>query len=347
MDLCKIEYFALTMLFIACHAFADGMDGEFKGSRFYPKAQAYMVINAKFDDLDKVPIDVRGVPVILRGSKIYFTENYFTLKDINSGSTIVVSSCFEQVGNSLIIKPAGRLVDYIGKQLILNNVDGHWMMPYGDRIQMKLNEIPLPDDFDSTKKRFDLSHNLYLSKGYGRNRDCKPDKVEGIQLNNKIVKLIYEDLGQEKVIEDGMLDPDTPIRSGSMSYENRITLDETIRIGRCQGSLLIWRYAMGKYDWYQNEKSFFYLISALIGKHESEKHFCHKIKDLKKVYMENISEPYDVKEKPGKPKFRFSRWVGDYGVVVRHGRSKRDFFITGIDSETLRISEIPFDVETK
>lgn len=347
MNLCKIEYLALSLLFIAYHVFADGMNGEFKGTRFYPKAQAYMVVNAKFDDLDKVPVDVRGVPAILRGSKIYFTENYFTLMDINSGSTIVVSSCFEQVGSSLIVKPAGRLADYMGKQLILNNVDEHWLMTYGDRLQMKLKQIPLPDDFDSTKKRFDLSHNLFLSKSYGRYSDCKPDKVEGIQLNNKNIKLIYEDLGQEEVIEDGMLDPDTPIRSGSMSYENKITLDETITIGSCQGSLLLWRYAMGKYDSYRNEKSYFYLISILVGKRESEKKYCHKIKGLKKVYMENISEPYDVIGKPGRPKFRFSRWVGDYGVVVRHGRSKRDFFITGIDSDTLRIREIPFDTETK
>jgi hypothetical protein len=143
MDLYKIGYLALTLLFIAFHTFADGMDGEVKGSRFYPKAQAYMVDNAKFDDLDKVPIDLRGVPVILRGSTIYFTENYFTLKDINSGSTIVVSSCFEQVGDSLVIKPAGRLADYMGKQLILNKVGGHWMMPYGDGIQMKLKKTIL------------------------------------------------------------------------------------------------------------------------------------------------------------------------------------------------------------
>lgn len=347
MDLYKIGYLALTLLFIAFHTFADGMDGEVKGSRFYPKAQAYMVDNAKFDDLDKVPIDLRGVPVILRGSTIYFTENYFTLKDINSGSTIVVSSCFEQVGDSLVIKPAGRLADYMGKQLILNKVGGHWMMPYGDGIQMKLKKIPLPDDFSSIKKQFDLSHNSYISKGYSRNRDCKPDKVEGIRLNNKSIKLVYEDLGQEKVIEDGMLDPDTPINSGSMSYENRITLDEPIKIGRCQGNFLIWRYAYGRYDSYRNEKSFFYLISALAGKHESEKEICYKIKELKKVYMENIADPYNVKEYPEKPKFRFSRWVGDYGVVVRDSMSKRDFFITGIDSDTLRISEIPFDVETK
>lgn len=102
-------FFVIMLPFLSPQAFSNGMIGESKDSHFYPSPQAYKVVAAKFNDINKVPIDLRGIPAILRGSTIVFTEKYFTLKNINSGSTTVIGSCFEQIGNVLIVRPIRRL----------------------------------------------------------------------------------------------------------------------------------------------------------------------------------------------------------------------------------------------
>ena len=84
-----------------------------------------------------------------------------------------------------------------------------------------------------------------------------------------------------------------------------------------------------------------------MGENRPDNKLCLKIKDLKKVYMDDISTPYSVSEKYRDASFRFFRWDGDNGLVVRHIRSKRDFLLSDIDLENIQISEIPYQVDEK
>ncbi len=342
----KIILFVVLLL-VSLSVAAEGIDGQSKDSYFFPKSQAYQIINAKFDGISKIPRDLRGIPTILRGSTIFFTEKYFTLKSINSGATKVVGSCFEKIGNLLIIRPAGRFTKSVGKELLLWEIDDYLEMEYGHNIQLKLKKISLPDDFESKKRRLDLAYNSAIQKGYGRDVSCKLDVIKGIRLSTNNYRIVYEDRRQEKSIKDGVLDPDSPINSGYMSYAKRVSLDEDVTIGNCQGNILMHRYALGRVDQLKYEKKYFYLITALVGKTGTRGQHCTKVKELKKVYMHSISDIYSVHGRYRDLSFRFNRWVGDYSLVVRHKQSERDFLITDINKDTIRISEIPFEENKK
>jgi hypothetical protein len=84
-----------------------------------------------------------------------------------------------------------------------------------------------------------------------------------------------------------------------------------------------------------------------VGKRQLDKKHCVKIKELKKIYMDSISTPYNVSEKYGNVSFGFSRWEGENGLVIRHTRSKRDFLISDINLEDIQISEIPYQKDEK
>src|SRR5690606_13397944 len=106
------------------------------------------------------------------------------------------------------------------------------------------------------------------------------------------------------------------------------------------GNTLIYRFSRSNQDIFNKRNNLLYIITYLSGNNKSDNMPCEEIIEIKKLYEDDISTAYQVKEKHAN--YNFIQWEGNHGFIIRQIRSNRDFLISDFHKERMKISEIPY-----
>lgn len=145
--------------------------GKQKENTFLPADQTWQVIEATPTyDLAK---DLKGIPTILKGSHIHFSENYYTFKNLNMSGDMVIGACFALDDSSLMAYPIGKFQKYGSLEQKFKFKNEYLETTLYGKVRVKLKQITLSGN-DNIRD----SHQAILKKVNNRYHNNKPTECK-------------------------------------------------------------------------------------------------------------------------------------------------------------------------
>lgn len=276
-----MRYLLVLVWLFSSVVHADVFQGHEKEGYFYPDFQAWRVVEVRRLSPIKINPQLSGVPLMLMGSVMFFSSNYFTLKSVNSGGDLVFPACFVQdkkdtqahilsddgrglIGEYFDFKPAKNGVVYLtwGGYLLLGikqdfKFDASQRPKFEDIVEKSQNmkeqgEIITAIEQRHADKPEALAKYLPIMKKNMKTllqkKECEfIESKKVVETKSKNLKIIFPQLHQQMIVPDGVIDLGKNINSSSSVTRHKYPLSiEYIRKDSCTSNVLFSDYTSGE-----------------------------------------------------------------------------------------------------
>lgn len=257
---------------------------------FYPEFQRWKVIDVKPAAGAQIPVDLRGIPAILRGRYLYLGPSYMSIPFVNSGGDVLQPACFQRDEDGLTVQAVtARTVPATRWELF---DDRTLRMAFGE-FELTLARSDLPQDDGYQRRLFDSYYNQSLERERqnGAKSGCRLQPTELPRLEHHDLELLSPESGERVVVRAGDRDPWTPIHFDSLSHESRQPLDQSDPanvIAGCSGRQRVTRLMSGEAGDAPPPSSYF-IIRSLIGQ-AADGELCERTVFLRRIPPESVVE---------------------------------------------------------
>lgn len=272
-----MRYLLVLIWLFSSITHADIFQGQEKEGYFYPDFQAWRVVEARPLSPSKVNPQLSGIPIIMRGSLLFFSNNYFTMKSVNTGGNLIFPACFIQDETAMqahIVDDQaksylGEYFDFnVGKKGILYfSVDGKFL--FGMKPEPKFDASQRPKFENVIEKSQNMKAQGEIIKEVQQRLADKPEALakylpimkknmktllqkkecefiepkKVVEVKSKSLKVIFPQLNQQMIVPDGLVDLGENIElSSSIARHKYPRSIEYIRKNGCVSDVLFSDY---------------------------------------------------------------------------------------------------------
>jgi len=274
--------YLLVLISLFCSvSHADVFQGQEKEGYFYPDFQAWRIVEARRLAPANVQRDLLGIPTIMAGSLLFFSNNYFTMKSPNSGGDMIFPACFIQdetgmqahVVDDQAQNLLGEYVNFnVGKKgIVYFSLDGKFL--FGMKQESKFDASQRPKFENVVEKSQDMKAQIYAVGDIEQRHADKPDALakylpiikknmktllqkkecefveskKVVEVKPKSLKIIFPQLNQKVIVPDGVMDLGKNINSSSSVTRHKYPRSiEYIRKDSCTSNVLFSDYTSGE-----------------------------------------------------------------------------------------------------
>lgn len=272
--------------------------GQQRRSHFYPRYQRWRIVQVKPHAGARLPIDLGGVPALLRGREVDLSAGYLTIPSPSVDGSQLSPVCYRWKGENLEAQFLDHREGAPKRRLTFRPAgEGRVVLELDGLFDLTLEPRPPRRDGGHERRQNDAFFNRRLTDFTPAEPrpGCELAEVRLPQLQHGPLELISPETGRRLVIRNGTLDLETPLALGSLSVEWRRALDpadSANAVGDCIGQLEVTRLSTGD-AWEKRFQTEYVLFRKLFGE-DSDGEMCGRMRLLRRISPGRILQLFDI-----------------------------------------------------